>query len=406
MRQRVPARWLNRTVVGIGLASLFSDWSHEIATVAMPAFLATMGVAAAWLGLIEGVSDGLSSFAKMASGYYTDRFRRRKPIAVAGYVVTALGTAAFGLASAAWHVLLARSVAWLGRGVRTPVRKALLAAAVTPDTYGRAFGFERMMDTLGAILGPASAMFLLAAFDHHYPTLFAWTLVPGLLAAALIALAVVEKERRPVEHISFGDSLRALPPPFRKFLLAVGLFGAGDFSHTLLILLAAQRLAPALGAAGAASMAAALYLLHNALYSAFAFVAGWLADRFDKRRLLAGGYALAAVMALAIIALPPGAWALVVVFALGGIYVAIEETLEDSLCAELVDEAHHGMAFGALATVNGAGDFLSSAVVGLLWTVSGTTAAFGYSAILFVAGAYLVLLTKPRSVLQVPADLT
>src|SRR5947207_8776855 len=104
---RPQPRWLNRTVLGIGLASLFSDWSHEIATTVMPAFLATMGAAAAWLGLIEGLSDGLSSFAKMASGYYTDRLTRRKPIAVAGYVITALRTAASGLATTARHVLLA-----------------------------------------------------------------------------------------------------------------------------------------------------------------------------------------------------------------------------------------------------------------------------------------------------------
>lgn len=116
-RRKAKMRWLNRTVLGIGLASLFSDWSHEIATAAMPAFLATLGAAAAWLGVIEGVSDGLSSFAKMASGYYTDRLERRKPIAVAGYVVTALGTAALGLATNAWHVLAARAGAWLGRGV-------------------------------------------------------------------------------------------------------------------------------------------------------------------------------------------------------------------------------------------------------------------------------------------------
>ena len=139
--------WLNRTTLGIGLASLFSDWSHEIATTVLPAFLATLGVAAVWLGAIEGISDGLSSFAKMGSGYYTDRLRRRKPVAVAGYVVTAVATAAFGLATSAWHVLLARSAAWLGRGVRTPVRKALLAASVDRGAYGRAFGFERMMDS-------------------------------------------------------------------------------------------------------------------------------------------------------------------------------------------------------------------------------------------------------------------
>src|SRR5437016_7128090 len=168
----VSTCWLNRTVLGIGLASLFSDWSHEIATTLMPAFLATMGVAAAWLGLIEGLSDGLSSFAKMASGYYTDRLRRRKPIAVAGYVVTTLGTAAFGLATSAWHVLLARALAWFGRGVRTPVRKALLAGSVMKETYGRAFGFERMMDTLGAIVGPGSAFLLLQALKLHYPRLF------------------------------------------------------------------------------------------------------------------------------------------------------------------------------------------------------------------------------------------
>ena len=102
-KQRGELRWLNRTVLGIGLASLFSDSSHEMATSLMPAFLATMGGAAVWLGLIEGISDGLSSFAKIASGYYTDRLRRRKLIAVLGYVVTAFGTASFALANAAWQ---------------------------------------------------------------------------------------------------------------------------------------------------------------------------------------------------------------------------------------------------------------------------------------------------------------
>ncbi len=389
-RSTAPPHWLNGTVLGIGLASLFSDWSHEIATTVMPAFLATMGVAAAWLGLIEGVSDGLSSFAKMASGYYTDKLPRRKPIAVAGYLVTALGTAAFGLATSAWHVLLARAAAWLGRGVRTPVRKALLAAAVTPETYGRAFGFERMMDTLGAIVGPATALVLLPVVGHHYPTLFALTLIPGLLAVAAITFLVRERERKPVPHISFGARLRALPPHYRKFLVAVGLFGAGDFAHTLLILLATQKLTPELGAAKAASVAVGLYVAHNVFYAGFALVAGWLADRFPKPRVLAAGYGMAALMAVLIIALPLNVWMLAAVFVLGGVYVAIEETLEDSLCAELVDQSNHGMGFGVLATVNGVGDFVSSAVVGVLWTAFGTSVAFGYSAVLFAAGAVLV----------------
>ncbi len=384
-------RWLNSTVLGIGLASLFSDWSHEIASAVLPTFLATMGAAAAWLGLIEGVSDGLSSFAKLGSGFYTDKLRRRKPIAVAGYVLTALGTASFGLATSAWHVLLARAFAWFGRGVRTPVRKALLAGAVSSEEYGRAFGFERMMDTLGAIVGPASAFALLAALNHHYPSLFALTLVPGLAAVVVIAVLVRERERKPVAYISFGERLRLLPKSYQRFLVAVGLFGAGDFAHTLLILLATQKLTPFLGAARADSIAVGLYIAHNVFYAGFSLVAGWMADRFEKHRVLAVGYFLAMLMALYIVLMPFTVWSLALVFVCGGIYVAVEETLEDSLCAELVEKSHHGMAFGVLATVNGVGDFVSSLVVGVLWTGFGTGVAFGYSAALFGAGAFLML---------------
>jgi MFS family permease len=389
-KPRVKARWLNSTVLGIGLASLFSDMSHEMATTVMPAFLATTGVAAAWLGLIEGVADGLSSFAKIASGYYTDRLQRRKPIAVAGYVVTALGTAALGLATSAWHVLVARAGAWFGRGVRTPIRKALLAGSVDRVAYGRAFGLERMMDTLGAIVGPATALFILQLSNYNYRLLFGFTLVPGLLAAAVIGFLVNEQQRAPVPHISFGERLRLLPGAYRRFLLAVGLFGAGDFAHTLLILLATQKLAGSLGMAKAASIAMLLYILHNVFYAGFSFIAGWFADRMPKKLLLASGYGLAGTMALAITLLPVSVWTFILVFVFGGIYVAIEETLEDSLCAELVEPSHYGMAFGVLATVNGIGDFISSSVVGALWTAVGTTIAFAYSAALFFLGALLV----------------
>ena len=386
-----PIHWLNRTVVGIGLASLCSDWSHEIATTLLPAFLATMGVAAAWLGLIEGISDGLASFAKMASGFYTDRLERRQPIAVVGYLLTALGTAAIGQASNAGQVLAARASAWLGRGVRTPVRKALLAGAATRETYGRAFGFERMMDTLGAIAGPLTALWLLQLMRHDYPLIFAYTLVPGLAAAAVMAFIVREKIRTPVSHISFGASLRALPVRFQRLLIAVGLFGMGDFAHTLLILLAVQKLLPVYGPAKAATLATGLYVLHNVLYAAFSMIGGALADRVNKGRLLACSYFLAAIMALVIMLLPITVWTLVAIFVLGGVYVALEETVEDSFCAELVSDAQHGMAFGTLATVNGIGDFASSLIVGGLWTLYGTTAAFSYSAVLFVFGGIMVL---------------
>ena len=383
-------------MLAIGLTSLFSDWSHEIATAVLPAFLATMGVAAAWLGIIEGVSDGLASFTKMGSGYYTDKLQRRKPIAVFGYTLTALATASFAFATQAWNVLIARALAWFGRGLRQPVRKALLAGAVTQTTYGRAFGFERMMDTIGAIVGPASAMVLLPLLHHSYPRLFLLTLIPGLIAAGLIAFAVKEEKRVAVSHISFRERYRQLPGGFKRMLLGVGLFGAGAFAHSMLILLATLRLTPQMGAAKAATIAVALYLLHNLFYAGFAFVGGWLADRVPKQLLLALGYALSAVMCIAIIVLPISVWTLALIFLLGGTNVGLEETLEDSLAAELVTKENHGMAFGVMATVNGVGDFISSTVVGVLWSAVGIAAAFGYSAVLSIIGAGVILFLRPK----------
>jgi MFS family permease len=274
----------------------------------------------------------------------------------------------------------------LGRGIRTPVRKTLLAAAVTPETYGRAFGFERMMDTFGAIVGPTAAIALLIALKNNYTQLFLLTLIPGLAATVAIAVLVREKNRLPVSHVSFGRRLATLPKRFRKFLVGVGLFGAGDFAHTMLIFLAIEKLSPALGKSTAAAVAVALYVLHNVLYAVFAFVAGWLADRSDKRRLLAIGYGLAALMAVVIIFFPLNLPVLVIVFVLAGIYVAAEEALEDPLAAELVDKDSHGMGFGVLAAVNGVGDL----VVGLLWASFGSGVAFGYSAILFAVGAFFI----------------
>jgi len=175
-------RWLNSTILGIGLASFCSDVGHEMATTAMPALLATLGASSALLGLIEGLADGLSSLAKLASGLYSDRLGRRKPLAVAGYFVTASGMASFALATQWWHVLLGRVGGWLGRGARTPVRNVLLTEATTPESYGRAFGLERDMDSAGAIVGPALTLALVAAFGVH--RLFLLTLIPGLAAAS------------------------------------------------------------------------------------------------------------------------------------------------------------------------------------------------------------------------------
>lgn len=389
------ASWLNSTTLGIGLTSLFSDWSHEIATTILPAFLASLGAGPGWLGVIEGTADGLSSFSKLAAGHYTDRLKHRKPLVQSGYVLTTLATGALALATSAWHVLFARTSAWLGRGIRTPGRKALLAAGVSPDAYGRAFGFERMMDTLGAIVAPITALWLLHLTSHNYHQVLAWTLVPGILAALTFGLLVREKPNHRPATGSFWFGVRQLPRPFRKFLLAVGVFGLGDFSHTLLILFATQVLTPTHGRAVAASIAVGLYLLHNIFYAASAYFGGWLSDHVPQRRVvLAAGYGLAVLMALLLVLGPKSVPMLGAIFALAGIFVGVEEALEDSLAAELVAQEQHGMAFGTLAAVNAVGDFTSSFAIGLLWSAASPSLAFGLSGALFLLGSVLILKSR------------
>ena len=384
--------WLNRTVLGVGLTSLFSDWSHETATAVLPAFLAAIGAGPAWLGAIEGIADGLSSFTKLGAGHYTDRLKRRKPLAVFGYAITALATASFAFATQAYHVLFGRVLAWLGRGVRSPAKKALLAADVPPGAYGRAFGFERLMDTVGAIAGPLTALWLLEQTNHSYRKVFLWTLLPGLVAVAAFWLLVRE---RPVEvrpRRSFAAGLRLLPAPFRRFLAGVGIFGAGDFSHTMLILYASRALAPVHGAARAASIAVALYTLHNVFYAGSAYFSGWLSDHIRPRKaVLAAGYGLAVVTALLLCTGTQSLALLAVISVLAGLYIGTEEALEDSVAAELVPKDQHGMAFGTLAAVNAGGDFVSSLMVGFLWSAFSVQAAFGVSAVLFFVGAVMIM---------------
>jgi len=393
--QQKKTPWLSRTVLGVGLTSLFSDWSHETATAVLPAFLAVIGAGPVWLGAIEGIADGLSSFAKLAAGHYTDRLKHRKPLAVFGYAFTAIATASFGVATHAIHVLIGRSAAWLGRGVRSPAKKALLAADVSPGAYGRAFGLERLMDTLGAILGPLTALWILQATNHSYRKVFLWTLLPGLIAVACFWLLVRERPIEVKQKKSFLLGLRTLPAEFRKFLVGVGIFGAGDFSHTLLILYATKMLAAQYGMARAASLAVILYTLHNVFYAGSAYVSGWLSDHVPHRRaVLAAGYGLAVVTALLLCTGTHSLWLLGGIFVLAGLYIGTEEALEDSVAAELVPREQHGMAFGTMAAVNAVGDFLSSLLVGALWSVFGVGAAFGASAVLFAAGAIVILRLK------------
>lgn len=365
-------RWLNRTVIGLGCASFFSDVGHEMATTAMPILLATMGANSATLGVIEGLADGLSSLAKLFSGHWSDRLKRRKPLAVAGYLLTASGMASFAFASASWHVMLGRVLGWIGRGARSPIRAVLLTEATTPDTYGRAFGFERSMDSAGAIFGPLIALALVGTCSLS--STFLLTLIPGLLAAGLVAFAVREKPRTSVPTHSMWEGISALPKEFQRYLLGIGIAGIGDFSNTLLILWATQAWTPVYGLHRASLLAMSFYVGYNFVYTGACFWSGHLSDRWPRHLVLAAGYAIAIVPALALMLPGASLTKFAIVFGFSGLYMGFWETLEHTAAAATLPSDKRGVGFGVLATVNGVGDLVSSATVGTLWVLSPVTA--------------------------------
>jgi MFS family permease len=380
-------------VLGFGLASLLSDMGHEAGTAALPSLLTALGAAPLALGLIEGIADGVVCFAKLYGGALANRLSLRKPLAVGGYAVTGLSIGLFALATSWLHILLARCVGWLARGIRSPARSAMLADAVPRQALGRAIGFHRAMDTLGAIAGPALATLLLPILPLRQ--VFVCAMVPGVLAAVAFMVLVRPQHaslREPPPPLVRG--LVALPSSFRRFLVAVLLFGAGDFARTLLILRATQLLTPARGAVTATAIGMSLFVLHNLVAAACAYPIGRLADSVSPRRLLAVGYALGAVTALGAALATPSLPGLAALFIVAGLVIGIEETIESVLCARLAPQHLRGTAYGALAATNGVGDLVSSSLVGLLWTALGPATGFGLAAVACALGTLLLVAVR------------
>lgn len=397
VESHTPSGWLNRSVVGMAVASFFSDAGHEMATAILPLFLISIGAPPAALGIIEGLADATASFVKMWAGWLSDRLERRKRIAVIGYTLTGITTGMFALATAWPFVLVARMAGWFGRGMRGPVRDAMLAESVAPAARGRAFGFHRAGDTLGAVVGPVIAVTLISLLgaggdrlEAAYRDIFWISLVPGLFAALSFVLLVHERRRPAPSATNLFRAVGNLPRRFKLFLVGVAIFGAGDFAHSLLILRATDLLEPSLGPTQAGQLAVGLYVLHNVLYAGMSLPIGTVADRIGKRILLVAGYAAAALMGLGWIVVTPSIAWLALLFALGGIFIAAEDTLEGALAADLLPEPVRGTGYGVLATVNGIGDFASSIVVGALWTGVSPAAGFAYASLLFGLGAIVI----------------
>ncbi len=388
--------WLTPGVGGIGAASLLSDLGHEVPTSLLPSLLtSTIGAPASALGAIEGVSDALAGVARFGGGALADDPGRRRAVAVGGYTTTAVLSAGIGAATATWQVGVLRAGAWTARGLRVPARNALLADVVPRPAYGRAFGFERAMDNVGAILGPLAAIGLVAAVGVRGA--IGLSVIPGLLAAAAIVFAIrsaaaPEVRVRPPLRIRVRPVLAG---PLGRLFAGITAFEMGNCAATLLILRATDLFEPGRSTEAATTTALALYAVYNVAAALTSLAAGHHTDRVGARRVLAIGIA-AFGLAYVGFTRDTTTWAaLLPWFVLAGIGIGCVETAEHAAVATNAPAELRGSAFGLLAGVQSLGNLAASVVAGILWSSVGPSWAFAYLAGWMVL-AFIALLRATR----------
>jgi len=378
-------------VAALGLVSLFTDLSSEMIYPLVPVFLTTvLGAGPAALGLIEGVAETTASLLKLLSGTLADRFRRRKPLVVAGYALSAAARPLMGLAASWGHVLAVRFADRVGKGIRTSPRDALIAAAVAPGERGRAFGLQRAMDHLGAVAGPLAAFVLLAA-GLSYRALFLLAAVPGAAAVAVLLWGVHEARGEEPRRGAVRLGRAGLPGAFRRYLAVVCLFTLGNASDAFLLLRAVEEGIPP-------AWVPLLWGAFHAVKSSLSVPAGILSDRWDRRRVVAAGWLVYAA-AYAAWGFARGPWWMAGLFLFYGLFAAATEGTERALVADLVPRDRQATGFGWFHLIVGLCALPASVVFGLLYKWKGAQAAFGTSAVLALAACVLLLtldLRPPR----------
>ncbi|MDI6819782.1 MAG: MFS transporter [Candidatus Hodarchaeaceae archaeon] len=383
MRRRGLLFGLGFNIIVLGIASFLTDVSTEMILPLFPLFTTEVLLASpAALGLIEGMAESAASLLKVASGWWSDRAGRRKPFVVSGYGLSTAVKPMLALATSWPHALGGRFADRVGKGIRTAPRDAIIADSSEANVRGKAFGLHRMLDTLGAVLGPALAFLLLPLLG--YRRVFLAATVPAVIAVLVLTLFVREARRGRAIGTSFKAGVGSLSPEFRLYAAIATLFALGNFSWAFLILRAREM-------GIAAEHAILLYMFHNLVYALVSLPAGVLSDRAGRRPVIALGYGIFGLTCVGF-ALATSAWHGLLLFAAYGSFRGVVEGVQKAYVADLVAPELRGTAMGAFDTSVGLAMFPSSFIVGIIWASVSSAAAFAYGAALsFAATAFLLL---------------
>ncbi|GMV11614.1 MAG: MFS transporter [Gemmatimonadota bacterium] len=403
----MPGQRIPRTVVALSLVSLLTDVSSEMIYPLVPTFLATvLGASALSVGAIEGTAETVAAVLKYYSGAWSDRLRRRKPLVVAGYLIASVLRPLTGVAQGAGQVFAIRVGDRIGKGIRSAPRDAMLADSVAPAERGRAYGFHRSADHLGAVLGPLVAFVLLQWGGVSLRTVFVLAAVPAALAMVVLVVGVREEGVAQRDgtagegrvrgggggeaRLKAGGGPAPLGRRFYAYLAVLLLFTLGNSTDAFLLLRARD-----LGVT--AAMIPVLWAALHVVKSAASTPAGALSDRAGRRALIVAGWVTYAAVYLGF-ARASGHWAAWGLFLAYGVFYGLTEGVEKALVADLVPAAARGRAFGWYNLALGIGALPASLLFGAVWDAWGAPAAFTMGAALAAFSAALLLVVVPRRI--------
>jgi MFS family permease len=384
---------ISTNVLVLGIVSLLTDVSSEMIYPIMPLFLTAIGATGVLIGLIEGAAETTASIVKVFSGWYSDRYRRRKVFISSGYGLSAISKPLFALAASPFQVLGIRIVERIGKGIRSAPRDALIADSTPSERWGKAFGFHKAMDSTGAVIGPLLVLpVLLAAAvvtTDTFRLIFLLSAIPAFIAVVVVLFFVREvRSKKSEERRRFISGMRFLGKEFWSLMMVVTIFYLGEISYAFFILQA-----QAAGMDDATIIL--LYVLFNILFVLTAIPSGTLSDRLGRRPVLAVSFLLFAITC-AVMALASNLWLLALGFALFGLYKGSSEGVFKAFVSDVSPEGLRGTALGTFHTCVGLVMLPGGVIAGLLWDDVAHWATFAYGAMLAIISIALLVLLRSR----------